>query len=81
MISNVTNGIKNYLVELNTIDLVPIISEIRMIKSAEELNLARHAGQVAIAMMSAGHEAINDGVAEYEVALATSQAGTRMASQ
>ena len=52
-----------------------------MIKSAEELNLARHAGQVAIAMMKAGHEAITDGVAEYEVALATSQAGTRKAAE
>ena len=57
----VQNFIKNYLIELNTIDLVPIISEIRMIKSVEELNLARHAGLVAIAMMKAGHESINDG--------------------
>ena len=77
----VQNYIKNYLIELNTTDLVPIISEIRMIKSVEELNLARHAGQVAIAMMKAGQEAITDGVAEYEVALATSQAGTRMAAE
>jgi Xaa-Pro dipeptidase len=43
--------------------------------------LARHAGQVANAMMDAGREAIADGVPEYEVALATSAAGTRKSSE
>jgi Xaa-Pro aminopeptidase len=52
-----------------------------MIKSAEELQLARHAGQVANAMMAAGRDAIGDGVPEFEVALATSQAGTRKAAE
>ena len=32
-----------------------------MIKSPEELQIARHAGQVANAMMKAGREAIIDG--------------------
>ncbi|MEX0305599.1 MAG: M24 family metallopeptidase [Leisingera sp.] len=59
----------------------PILNQMRMIKSAEELQLARHAGQVATAMMQAGRAAIGDGVPEFEVAIATSQAGTRKAAE
>lgn len=59
----------------------PILNQMRMIKSAEELQLARHAGQVATAMMAAGRTAIADGVPEFEVAIATSQAGTRKAAE
>ena len=62
-------------------DVTPVITEMRMIKSAEELQLARHAGQVAEAMMSAGSDTIGAGVPEYEVALATSAAGTRKAAE
>jgi Xaa-Pro aminopeptidase len=62
-------------------DVTPIIADMRMIKSAEELDLARHAGEVANAMMNAGRAAIGDGVPEYEVALATSAAGTRKAAE
>ena len=61
--------------------VTPILADMRMIKSEEELQLARHAGEVANAMMSAGRGAIADGVPEYEVALATSQAGTRKAAE
>ncbi|MEL6118596.1 MAG: Xaa-Pro peptidase family protein [Pseudomonadota bacterium] len=61
--------------------LTPILSDMRMIKSTEEQQLARHAGQVANAMMSAGRAAIADGVPEYEVAIAASQAGTRKAAE
>ena len=61
--------------------VTPILAEMRMIKSAEELQLARHAGQVANAMMAAGRAAIGGGVPEYEVAIATSQAGTRKAAE
>ena len=63
------------------VDLAPSIAEMRMIKSPAELQLARHAGKVADAMMQAGREAIAAGVAEFEVALATSQAGTRKAAE
>jgi len=52
-----------------------------MIKSPEELQIARHAGQVANAMMKAGREAIIDGRPEFEVAIATSAAGARMAAE
>ncbi|XXK31101.1 M24 family metallopeptidase [Rhodobacteraceae bacterium nBUS_24] len=58
-----------------------ILADMRMIKSAQELQLARDAGQVANAMMLAGRAAIKDGVPEYEVAIATSQAGTRKAAE
>ena len=58
-----------------------ILAEIRMIKSKEELKIARHAGEVAEAMMHAGRNAIGDGIPEYEVALAASQAGTRKAAE
>ncbi len=62
-------------------NITPVLSEMRMIKSAEELQLARHAGQVATAMMQAGRDTIADGVPEFEVAIATSQAGTRKAAE
>ena len=58
----------------------PLLNAMRMIKSPEELQLARHAGEVATAMMVAGRGAIADGVPEFEVAIATSQAGTRKAA-
>ncbi|SLN12953.1 Xaa-Pro dipeptidase [Roseovarius albus] len=58
----------------------PILNQMRMIKSEEELQLARHAGEVATAMMNAGRDAIAAGVPEFEVAIATSQAGTRTAA-
>jgi Xaa-Pro dipeptidase len=61
--------------------ITPVLADMRMIKSAHELQLARHAGQVAGAMMQAGREAIADGVPEFEVAIATSQAGTRKAAE
>ena len=76
--------VRNYLSTLvadgNLTDVTPIIAALRMIKSDEELQLARHAGEVAGAMMAAGRAAIGDGVPEYEVAIATSQAGTRKAA-
>ncbi|MDA9445867.1 M24 family metallopeptidase [Bradyrhizobium sp. CCBAU 21360] len=61
--------------------ITPIVEEMRMIKSEEELSLARHAGVVATAMMQGARDAIGDGVAEYEVALAASVAGTRKAAE
>lgn len=62
-------------------DVTPVLTEMRMIKSDWELGLARHAGEVAGAMMDAGRAAIGAGVAEFEVALATSRAGTRKAAE
>lgn len=62
-------------------DITPLISAMRMIKSPQELQMARHAGEVAGAMMAAGRAAIGNGVPEFEVAIATSQAGTRKAAE
>lgn len=77
--------VRTYLAELvgdaALESVTPILADMRMIKSPEELQLARHAGQVANAMMAAGRAAIADGVAEFEVAIATSQAGTRKAAE
>ena len=61
-------------------NLAAIVSGMRMIKSPAELQLARHAGEVAMAMMDAARATIGDGVPEYEVALATTAAGTRAAA-
>ncbi|MGH1542746.1 MAG: M24 family metallopeptidase [Arenicella sp.] len=62
-------------------NVTPLLADLRMIKTAEELQLARHAGQVANVMMAAGRAAVAHGVPEYEVAIATSQAGTRKAAE
>ncbi|KUM27007.1 peptidase M24 [Mesorhizobium loti] len=61
-------------------DVGPLLSEIRMIKSADEIEIMRQAGQVAVAMVSAAREVIAENVAEYEVALAVINAGTRKAA-
>lgn len=61
-------------------NVTPILSHMRMIKSPEELQLARHAGEVAMAMMDASRAAMGHGVPEYEVALSAAQAGTRKAA-
>ena len=77
--------VRDYVTDLVDADRLssatPILDQIRMIKSTGELQLARHAGQVATAMMNAGRAAIRDGVPEFEVAIATSQAGTRKAAE
>ena len=73
--------VDNLVAEKNLSSITPVLAEMRMVKSEEELRLARHAGQMANAMMAAGREALGDGVPEYEVALAISQAGTRKAAE
>ena len=62
-------------------DVTPIINDIRMIKTDEELKIARHAGEVAMAMMEGAKTAIGHNVPEYEIAIAQSQAGTRKAAE
>jgi Xaa-Pro dipeptidase len=78
----VVRGFVDGLVDAkNLTSATDILARMRMIKSPEELQLARHAGEVANAMMAAGRAAIGDGVAEFEVALATAEAGTRKAAE
>jgi Xaa-Pro dipeptidase len=62
-------------------DITSIVANMRMIKSDEELQLARHAGDVANTMMSAARQTIGEDVAEFEVALETAAAGTRKAAE
>jgi Xaa-Pro dipeptidase len=73
--------VDNFVDADNLVNATSILADMRMIKTAQELQLARHAGQVANAMMAAGRAAVADGVPEYEVAIATSQAGTRKAAE
>ncbi len=62
-------------------DGTAILSDMRMIKSPEEIAVMRQAGKVAVAMCQAGREALAVGVPEYEVALAVIAGGTRKAAE
>ena len=62
-------------------DATPIIASMRVIKSDDELNMIRQAGQVAIAMGIAGRDAMAVDVPEYEISLACINAGTRKAAE
>jgi Xaa-Pro aminopeptidase len=58
-----------------------IISKMRMVKTADEIETMREAGEVAVAMLKGGREAIRIGAPEYEVALAVIAGGTRKAAE
>ena len=58
-----------------------VLSAMRMIKTAEEIDLLRKAGQVAVAMGAAARDAIAENVPEFEVALAILEGGTRKAAE
>ena len=62
-------------------DATPLIARMRMVKSAEELDMIRQAGRVAVAMGEGGRDVIAEGVPEYEVSLACIVAGTRKAAE
>ena len=83
--NNIPGQVRRYICELTEENRLKnasrLLYDMRMIKSDQELKIARHAGQVANAMMTAGREAISNGIPEYEVAIATAQAGTRMAAK
>ena len=77
--------VSNYLAEIISGkimgNITPVIDNIRMIKSDEELQIARHAGEVAMAMMDGAKSVIAHNVPEFEIALAQSEAGTRKAAE
>ena len=58
----------------------PILGAMRMIKSPEEIEVMRQAGQIAGAMMAAAEGALAEGAPEYEAALAVINAGSRKAA-
>ncbi len=61
-------------------DIAPLLGEMRMIKSAEEIEVMKQAGEIAGAMMQAAEDALGEGRPEYEAALAVINAGTRKAA-
>ncbi|MEL6317674.1 MAG: M24 family metallopeptidase, partial [Pseudomonadota bacterium] len=61
-------------------DVSPILGAMRMIKSPEEIEVMRQAGQIAGAMMAAAEGALAEGAPEYEAALAVIDAGSRKAA-
>ena len=66
--------------DLRQIDLAGLLGDMRMIKSEEEIQIMRQAGEVAVAMAEAGEKTIAIGVPEYEVSLAVMTGGTRKAA-
>ncbi len=57
-----------------------IMGDMRMIKSAEEIEVMKQAGQIAGAMMAGAEDALGEGRPEFEAALAVIDAGTRKAA-
>lgn len=62
-------------------DGTAVLTDMRMIKTPEDIEIMRQAGQVAVAMVEAGVKAVGEGVPEYEVALAVIAGGTRKAAE
>jgi Xaa-Pro aminopeptidase len=68
------------LSDVGLTDISDFLSDMKIIKSEEDINIMRQAGQVAVAMAEAAAETIAEGVPEYEVALAVVAGGTRKAA-
>ena len=71
------NFLDEQLPEAKIVDVYKMMSLQRMVKSPEEIDNMRKAGQVAVAMCAAARDAMGAGVPEYEVALAIINGGTR----
>lgn len=76
----VRRGLEEALPGVQLVDVTPELARLRMIKSPAEILVMRQAGSIASAMMTAARDALGEGVAEYEVALALRDAGTRKAA-
>ena len=57
-----------------------IMGEMRVVKSPEEIDVMRQAGEIAGAMMQAAEDGLIEGAPEYEAALGIINAGTRKAA-
>ena len=77
----VTSYLKQKFSDSAIRDISKILSDMRMIKSPEEINTMRQAGQVAVAMCEGAVQTIAEGVPEYEISLAAIAAGTRKAAE
>jgi Xaa-Pro aminopeptidase len=76
----VRNWMDDALANAGITDIAPVLGEMRMIKSAEEIEVMKQAGAIAGDMMAAAEGALAAGVPEYEAALAVINAGTRKAA-
>jgi len=76
----VRNWMDDALANAGVTDIAPILGEMRMIKSPEEIEVMRQAGAIAGDMMAAAEGALATGVPEYGAALAVINAGTRKAA-
>ena len=76
----VAHDLTPMLADQNVVDVGPVVAELRMIKSPDEIAVMRKAGEVALAMVEGARSAIAVDVPEYEVALAVLAAGTRKAA-
>lgn len=77
--------VSNYMLEQlrcdSYLDISDHLAELRIVKTPEEIEIMRQAGQVDIAMCQAAIEAIAEGVPEYEITLAVMAGGTRKAAE
>ncbi|MCD2137928.1 M24 family metallopeptidase [Salinicoccus halitifaciens] len=62
-------------------DIGQEIDRLRSVKDPQEIQIARHAGEVAVEMLKGAMKVAAPGVYEYEVELASKQAGTRHAAK
>ncbi|MGD2172866.1 MAG: Xaa-Pro peptidase family protein [Gammaproteobacteria bacterium] len=76
----VRNWFDDQLPDTRLADVAPLLGEMRMIKSSEEIEVMKQAGEIAGAMMHAAENALGEGRPEYEAALAVIDAGTRKAA-
>ena len=76
----VRNWFDDAMAGIELVDISTLLGEMRMIKSPEEIQVMRQAGEIAGAMMQAAEDTLADGVPEYEAALAVINAGTRKAA-
>ena len=77
----ITEFIKHAYPKATLVDITDILLDMRMVKTFEEIATMCQAGQVSVAMCQGGKDAIQEGVPEYEVALAVIAAGTRKAAE
>ena len=61
-------------------NISPCVARLRVIKSPEEIDVMKKAGEIAAAMMGAARSSLSEGAPEYESALAVINAGTRTAA-
>lgn len=70
-----------YIDQQDVSDVSPVLDKMRMIKDKDEIQIARHTGEVAVAMLEGAMKVAAPGVAEFEVSLAAREAGTYKAAE